>query len=253
MIFSLLCPTRDRPIQRENLIKSILTTTTNLNNVELLFAVDKDDLRSQDNINDLISKYKQLKIRVFIRNRSIFLNRDYYNWLAGFADGDFFWVIGDDLLFSYGGWDVYIERKINDYLIDKKDRIICVGAADDTPRPSDRLPHFPCFPMLSKEAVKAIGFVLPPEIPTWGADYLIYELYRRVGRLLIIGEYVFLRHISHHTKKINEDGVSKRIGEIFNTLKMRKEYNTDEYLRTKLPLQVEYLRNVISGRIKIHD
>ena len=251
--FSLLCPTRERPIQRENLIKSIIDTTSNLNNVELLFAADKDDLATQDNVINLIKKYNQLKIRVFVRNRSIFLNRDYYNWLAGFADGDFYWVIGDDVIFRFKGWDSYIQRRIEDYLIDKKDRIICVGASDDTPKPNDSLPHFPCFPILSKEAVRAMGYVLPPEIPTWGADYIIYELYRRVGRLLIISEYIFLSHISYHTKKVPEDKISKRVGEIFNALKMRKEYSTDVYLREKLPLQVEYLKNVIKGVIKIHD
>lgn len=253
MRFSLLCPTRGRPIMRENLVKSILNTTSDLKQVELLFAVDKDDNDSQENIKGLIQKYSQLKIRLFVRNRSIFLNRDYYNWLAGFADGDYLWVIGDDVVFSYPSWDIYILKKIEEYLVDKKDRIACIGAADDTPKPRSDLPLFPCFPMFTKESVKALGFVLHPNVPTWGADYLIYHLYKMVGRLLIIDEYIFLRHISYHTKQVEPDGVAKRVGEIFNTLKMRKEYNTQRILREEVPLQAEYLKNVIEGRILIHD
>ena len=247
--FSLLIPTRDRAVERDRLLKSIITTTTNLNDIEILFAVDRDDLRTQEILSETIKTFSNLNIKYFIRNRSIFLNRDYYNWLSGFASGNFYWVIGDDLVFAFNGWDVYLKNRIEDYLKDKHDRIVCVGPKDDTPKPGS-LPYFPCFPIVSKEAVKAIGFVLHPNIPTWGADYALYCLYKEVPRILVINENTFLNHISYHTKKVESDALNRRVGEIFNSLKMMPQYNVDRIIKEEVPQQINYLKNYIERRFK---
>jgi len=249
MVFSLLCPTRSRDVERDRLLKSLQNTTSNKDEIEILFAVDRDDFQTQEKLEETKTVFSDLNIKVFVRNRSIFINRDYYNWLAGFAEGDFYWVIGDDLVFAFNGWDVYIKNRIEDYLKDKHDRIVCIGASDDTPKPGT-LPAFPCFPMVSKEAAKAISFVLPPNIPTWGADYILFNIYKDVPRLLLVDEHIFLNHISSHTGKVESDAINKRVGEIFNSLKMIPLHNTDRILKEEVPQYINFLKNYIEKRFK---
>jgi hypothetical protein len=249
--YSLLCPTRFRHTQRFKLIKSIIATTENIKDIELLFAIDKDDDQSEDHIKDAQKKYPELKIRVFKRNRSNFLNRDYYNWLSGFANGLYHWAIGDDVRFMMKGWDTYLQSRIEGYLKNKKDRIACVSVKDNTPKPSSTLPNFPCFPLVTREAIKALGFLVHPNVPTWGADYVLYRLYVGTNRLLEVQEHVILNHISWHTGQIEQDHINKRIGEIFNSLKNIPCYSTDEIVKTEVPVQIKYLNNVINGRIKL--
>ena len=128
MNFSLLCPTRSRDVERDRLLTSIRATTINKNEIEILFAIDRDDLGTKEKLDETIKVFSDLNIKYFIRNRSPFLNRDYYNWLAGFANGKFYWVIGDDLVFVHSGWDVYLNNCIEEYLKDSKPYFIVVGA-----------------------------------------------------------------------------------------------------------------------------
>ena len=250
--FSLLCPTRSRDVERDRLLMSLRNNTSNKDEIEILFAIDRDDHHTQEKLEETKTVFPDLNIKVFVRNRSVFINRDYYNWLAGFAEGDFYWVIGDDLVFAFNGWDVYIKNRIEDYLKDKHDRIACIGARDNTPPPGT-LPSFPCFPMVTKEAAKALGFVLHPNIPTWGADYVLYCLYKEVPRLLVIDEHIFLNHISYHTRKVEADAINKRVGEIFNSLKMIPMYNTNRTVKEEVPQQVNFLKNYIEKRFKYQE
>jgi len=249
--FSLLCPTRERKNERNRFLISLVNTINNFDNVEILFAVDKDDIETQKDIEHSISTFSQLKIKMFVRNRSIFLNRDYYNWLTGFANGNYYWITGDDLIFMSKDWDYYLLQRIKEYTITRQDRIFCIGPKDNTPRPSDKLPHFPCFPILTKEAVYALGFALHPNAPTWGADFITFKIFsdNHLNRMLIIDDRVFINHVSWHTRQVSEDPVNKRIGGIFNKLKMIPLFNTDRILAEEVNKYALYLQNWIEKQI----
>lgn len=251
MQYSLICPTRDRAMQRERLLKSIQDTISDSRETEIIFVIDNDDMDTEINLDHLIKKFRGLNIVYYKRNRSIMLNMDYYNWGAGHAIGKYIWIIGDDVVFQERNWDTYISPIIETYLADKPDRVVCVSAKDNTPVPSKAMPKFPCFPILTKEAIAAMGFALPSNVPTWGADFVLYKIYKGVDRLLEIFDKTFLNHISYHTKQVGEDAISKRIGTIFNQLKMRREYNTDRIIAEDVPRHIEFLKNVIEGRVKL--
>lgn len=243
--FSILCPTRERLQEFKRYIESIRNTTKHPENIEILVVCDDDHLPTIDNIQSLQKEYPQLNIRYFLRKRTIYLNKDYYNWLAQYARGDYLWISADDLRFLIEGWDEIILQIVNDYLIFKKDRIVCFGIKDNTPKPSQHLPKFPCFPMFTKECYKALGFLLHPEIPTWGADYLIYQLYNKIGRFERIENKVYLNHISPHTKAVEEDNISRRVGCIFNQLKNVPQHNIQNLERILIPKQVKILQEYI--------
>lgn len=251
MQYSLICPTRDRPVERERFLKSIQDTINDVRQTEIIFVIDNDDNDSGIHLEQLIKRFRSLNIVYYKRNRSVMLNADYYNWGAGHAIGKYIWIVGDDVVFQSKDWDTYISPIIENYLEDKPDRVVCVSAKDNTPVPCKAMPKFPCFPILTKEAITAMGFALPSNIPTWGADYVLYKIYKGVDRLLEIFDRTFLNHISYHTKQVSEDAINRRIGTIFNQLKTRREYNTDRIIAEDVPRHIEYLKSVISGRIKL--
>lgn len=248
--FSLLCPSRGRHNLLKNLIDSLKKTVSDPNIIELLIVIDNDDLDTEKFLEQTNYKNEPFKIKIFKRERSEYSNRDYYNWLAQFSEGKYLWILGNDLVFKVKNWDFIIEKKIDDYLKNKPDRIACFGAKDNTPKPDIKQPPFPCFPIVTREAFEELKFILHPEIKTWGADEALYELYTPIERYLPIdtddlgNDVVYLDHISYHTKLIAEDEFAVRVGKIFRD---SPSYNTSNYVISYIiPRQVAKLR----GRIK---
>ena len=242
--FSLLCPSR-RPHQVKKLLASLNATIGNFDTVEILFGIDNDDIQTPQSVQDCIETYPNLNIKIHRRNKSIHINKDYYNWLSTFAKGKFHWAIGDDLIFKINNWDGRINENLEGYLNFRKDRVVCAAIKDNTPKPSPKLPPFPCFPLVSKEAIKAIGFLLHPNIPTWGADYAVYKLYMAIERLHVIRDETYINHISYHTGQAPEDKITKAVGRTFNSLKMRPEHNVDRIVAEEVPEQAKKLREYI--------
>ena len=245
--FALLTPSRERPQSVERLLQSLSDTTTNPSQVEILFAIDNDDSVTRELLNLLLgtNKYSRLIIKPFYRDRAEMMNRDYYNWLAEKSNSEFIWAIGDDIVFLVSNWDTIIYDKLQQYLSDKPDKIVCAGIKDTTPKPKPSLPQFPCFPLVSRVAFQQMGFVLHPFIPTWGADYLIYLLYTGANRYLEIADRDYLHHVSVHTKTASKDMTAQRVENIFNQLKMNDLHNIDLAVIKTIPPQVEELKQKI--------
>jgi glycosyltransferase involved in cell wall biosynthesis len=243
--FSLLVPTRERPVFLRKYLDSLNQTTTMPKRIEVLIAYDDDDKETEKILlTDLIKRYN-FTIRPCKRERSQFINEDYYNWLGRQADGDYLFVSADDLLFVVPDWDRTFETKIEVFCNNKPDRIIGVGIKDNTPKPKISLPQFPCFPLVTKESLQHFGFILHPFIPTWGADYLFYLLYTGAYRYLAIDDRVYMHHVSIHTRMAPKDATSKSVEKIFNSLKMNPKHNVDLHRDTTIPKQVREFRDFL--------
>lgn len=241
--FSLLVPTREREQLANKFMNSIWTNTTHKHNIEILFLCDNDDGGSQNYVIYLQKKFSAIDIKLINRDRTEFINKDYYNYLADRAEGEYLWVLADDLEIVRPNWDEIVYNNIQNFLADKPDKIVCVSIKDNTPPPSHRLPKFPCFPMFSRQAKDFFGWILHPAPPNWGADYIVYMIYRPANRLLEINDTNYINHISYHTKQVQPDNTNRRIGEIFNRLKMIPKYNTDRILSEEVPKLRQQLEN----------
>jgi len=217
--FSLLVPTRQRIEPLKRLLKSIYNTTVSKDEIEILILCDDDDLPTIEILEVLKEEYKILNVSCYKRPRSEWNNEDYYNYLAKKTKGKFIWAIADDLVFLVNNWDEYIWNKLNIFLNDKPDRLVCANILDNTPGPGNppaNKKEFPCFPLFSKEVLKVLGFLLAPQLPTWGADRYAYKLFTQANRFLVINNTVYLDHISYHKdyKTVEADVLTTRAGEI---------------------------------------
>jgi len=248
--FSILTPTRERPLFLRQHLESIAETVKFPQRITVLIAYDDDDSQTKRMIPQLERKFN-FKIRWFKRGRSNFINSDYYNWLAGQTsseENDYLFVSADDVRFIAMEWDRIIEAKVEMFCSDKPDRLVGIGIKDNTPKPKPSLPQFPCFPLVTKESFKHFGFVLHPFVPTWGADYLFYLLYTGAHRYLAIDDRVYMNHIGIHTKTGPKDATAKHVEKVFNQLKMNPKHNVDVAKITIIPRQVQdfvhYLKRI---------
>jgi len=202
---SMTCPTRDRVAMLERLINNIYAKgTEKLNSkdyFELIFVVDNDDVKTLSFFNE--AKNLPSTIKVLLRERSEWFNRDYPNFAAAHTTGDLIWGIGDDIEIQVENWDQLLLEKANlfenyikrgsleneFYNWPKQDLAYLINIDCQDGDFENYLICRPSFPIITREAYETIGFLVPPEWKFWGADMALGEMFRRANRVLTLGEF----------------------------------------------------------------
>jgi len=226
---SMTCPTRDRVAMLERLINNIYAKgTEKLNSkdyFELIFVVDNDDVKTLSFFND--AKDLPSTIKVLLRERSEWFNRDYPNFAAAHTTGDLIWGIGDDIEIQVENWDQLLLEKANlfenyikrgsleneFYNWPKQDLAYLINIDCQDGDFENYLICRPSFPIITREAYETIGFLVPPEWKFWGADMALGEMFRRANRVLTLGEFKIghwtynnkNKHFYREEDKINEN------------------------------------------------
>jgi hypothetical protein len=88
-------------------------------------------------------------------------------------------------------------HKIKTYLCDKFDGIFYGWIADsDTIRIHQDRDAYSCFPILSRESIETLGYVMNEYYGGWSADVYLYNVYNEVGRILDLSE-IQAKHFTH--------------------------------------------------------
>ena len=209
MIFSILIPTRFRPIFISNLLKSIYESTIKKEEVEILVAYDNDD----EQTHNIISNYTSppIKTSFYRRARSQNINNDYYNWLAlNYALGKYIIACNDDALFEMYGWDSRAFDKLANYEKVKEDGII-YGIPEDFEKENSRQLHnwMACFPLVSKKAIEIVGHMFDPEFLRDGADWALAATYRNVDRVVDLRDCIIIKHLSTRSGRRSWDSLDE--------------------------------------------
>lgn len=241
--FTLIVPTRKRPDYLRAYLESVDKTVRNHNRIFIRIIYDYDD----NDTHNLISSIPNYKFKIYWhkRERSNFINDDYYNFgckNSSVEESDYLFANADDIRYIAVEWDAIIEHKIEAFCNNKSDRLVGIGIKDNTPKPKPTLPQFPCFPLVTRESFNHFGFLLHPFIPTWGADYLFYLLYTGADRYLAIDNRVYMNHMGIHTKTGPKDETAAHVEKVFNTLKMNQKHNVDFAKDNILPQQIREFR-----------
>jgi len=250
--FSLLVPTRGRIESLKRYLKSVSDTVGHPEDIEVLLVYDNDDLETIEALEGLKEEYKHLSLSCYETTRTEFSNENYYNFLARKAKGRYIWANANDLVFLVANWDIKLWFKLNYFMIDKPDRLVCANILDNTPGPGNPpadKKEFPCFPLFSREVLDVLGFILAPQLPTWGADRYAYRLFSQVERFLVINNEVYLDHISYHKdyKTVKADDLTTRAGDL--CAKYAKLPKHDYHKQTPIILQqAKQLKEYINER-----
>lgn len=207
--FSLIAACRGRHNLLDNFIKSVFSTPKKKHSIELLIVADKDDEKTHEiarknrlNNNDITLIIKQ--------ERTKYLNRDYINHAVNLSLGNYLWALGNDLEIMTKNWDEILRNKIETFLVDKPDRISYIYIDDDIHKEGDY--GGCCFPIVTREAVKTLGFLMPPELATWSADHYLWLLFKDFAPNRIMNCFdVKLNHYCYHNKRLERDDISRQV------------------------------------------
>lgn len=198
---SVILPSRDRVGLLSQLLASIISTTDDIRRIEVLIAVDKDDVSTIG----FLEKYclSSRFVRYFIVDRSSNFSKDYYNYLYGISTGKYVMAINDDCEFMTVGWDTELLKAMDGMEV-------VYGVVEDGVNASLRGVSYSCWPLLGRVGVERLGYFFPSRISTWGGDIWAAMLYRAVGAVVDVP--VLIQHICHHNGTRERDNINYRVG-----------------------------------------
>jgi len=214
MKFTVIITSRERPQLLQNCINSIRDTARDMSSVEIIVMSDSDDQKTTGIMSQIVGGWKNDYPNVIweARERSEWMHRDYINYgIFKYGTGKYVISINDDTTFATKGWDAFLWDKLEKYLEDKPDGIVYGSLDDDLPKENkadNRL--YCCFPLISRKAIDAMGFMFDNEYKAWNADIAIYYAYDAVGRILDLKE-VKINHICFHNGTRERDHISQRV------------------------------------------
>lgn len=122
----------------------------------------------------------------------------YYNPLALASRGRWVQVLNDDVVFRTPAWDIVGKKALEAGHALYPDGIFYGRTFDDLNT------GYSCFPILTRQAVEALGWFFHPEFTSWGADIHLKNLFDIVGRVVDV-PYHF-DHLREH------DHINQRCG-----------------------------------------
>lgn len=243
--FSLICPTRLRPEKLIRFLTSITNTAENPESIEVMVVYDDDDLETASAIEKYVVERDPAKYDLILKRRkqSHWLNNDYFNFAAKESCGEFIWCTADDVIFRTKGWDRIVYERAKAYQKIHHDGVVLIKTNNNTPLPTkfENPVPFCCFPAFSRQAYTALGFIMPPQIATWGADIAIYRIYLAVNRILDLSGEVLLDHVTYHNGSAPRDEISRDVE--MRTKKYGQERTNFE--RNLVPKHIQRLKEYI--------
>ncbi len=209
--FTIFTPTRGRAKLLVDCIHSFWQNTNNLDRIEFCFYCDSEDSETLDCYENYLKKLP-LDIRIYVGPRPSSLNAA-NNLLASQATGRYLQNINDDLLLTTKSWDTIALRRIEEFKRDNniKDDIIYGKTQCNSIDHSSEI-EYSSFPLVSLEAFKTVGFLMPETFRGLGADNYIYRIYNEINRVVDLSE-IKMRHILHETLEqvMNPDETAARM------------------------------------------
>ena len=203
--FSIIFPSRDHEDLLLKLFVSLSRNTAHLEKIEVLVAIDEDD----PNMESFTKRYSFTFVKFFKTKRSLNFSRDYYTFLFKQSRGRWIIACNDDAEFITPQWDITARDMLESYI--KGGPNIVYGWIEDM-LGKNRLTQFGqycCFPLIGRDGIIASGYVFPHDIPTWGADIWIEQLYRNIGRIIQLP--IVIKHVSIHNGLRQPDAIHYRI------------------------------------------
>lgn len=184
--YSIVLPTRNNIDGLKSMVSSFLNKAKNPSKVEFVIAPDINDPQ----LEDIKKAMQYLPVRIYETHPTDNFNRDYFNWLTWKSCGRNVWCMNDDVVMETQDWDSIINDKIVDrsiYLVDTWDSTHTHEGVS-----------FPRFPLISRKAIDTVGFLMYPQVRTYPADRVIWELYKLVGATIECHEVKLTHnHIAH--------------------------------------------------------
>lgn len=184
-MFSICIPSRGRPQMLYDAVASIVQTANNPKNIHIYVFIDNDDPKHIDYV-DLKAKFPPT-VHMYTEQEQILTPGKAWDWLAQQAmkDGTDYLMLGsDDVHFKTNDWDIIMQP----YLTKYPDNIFCMWF-NDLVEYADKEYVFAQHPIIHRKWVETIGYFIHRDFNILHADTWIFNLARRLNRLIYRGNY----------------------------------------------------------------
>ena len=180
MNFTIIVPSRGRPVWAKKLLYSIRQTTDDLSRVEIILVLDDDDEFVKDYVF-VKEIYSEMNIEIIVQERAEMHSEYYINRPARASKAKYIWPLNDDCTIYTKGWDTIICEKAKK----SKSGIFYgrIGGSNHKIHYQGTPEYASGFPLLSKKAVDVLGFFFFPHIVGYGAEGNCYWLFVAAGLL----------------------------------------------------------------------
>lgn len=188
--FTIAFNSRKRPILLKAALDSLISNAEDFSQIEIIVRIDDDDIESKT----LLESYG---IRHKIGPRPINLDVS-QNEVFGLGSGRFLCLWNDDAQMLTKGWDKIAFNKFEEFKV--KYGIfddILYGATRDTS--ADKMGNYASFPIISRQHLEILGFVVHKDFVGLGGDAALYNLYSRLPNRVVDLKEVEIAHVLHDT------------------------------------------------------
>ena len=207
MNFSVILNTRKRPMYLDSAIASVIETADNPDLVDFWVRYDNDDELTAQYVKT--DPYNIRKVKFLSGSRPNNLHKE-LNLLAAASSGQYILVFNDDCLMQTNGWDTHACAFLDNSFQDG----ICYGQTSDTSADKPQDAEYSSFPIISRKAFNALGYLMKEEFVGLGGDSSIYRIYKEVDRVVDLKEIV-IDPIFHNTleKVMSPDETAQQMRE----------------------------------------
>ena len=202
MKIAILVPSLERMNRRLTLLTSIITTVSDINNVNIYFGVDMDD-PTRDMIYNVSRAIPCVKI-VDIDNKGEFIGLGkMWNICTDNSTEEIISMIGDDMVFRTPNWDIEIIKEFTEDC--PEDKIKAVHCNDDCHGAKLAVNLF-----CHRKLVDVTGRFMREEFKINWVDQWLHQLFNAFGRLKYRGD-IMIEHRHWVLGKDKRDNTAERM------------------------------------------
>ena len=226
---SLLLPSRERSQKFRRMLNSLKSKCSNINRIEILLLLDEDDKEIVNYKNLIDNEFKDLNIKLIIKNLKTHAIRN--NYLASISNGDILFPANDDMIFISSNWDHYIDSEFSK--IDKNIPF-CLWINS-----GKKYNYLHCdFPILNKAWYKSLGYIGSEFFNFWYLDTWICDLSFKSKKFLVSNKIVVdqLSADTHENEvdntflKNKKDGIPEKDFLIWNDTEKNRKIDANKLI-----------------------
>jgi len=226
---SLLLPSRERSQKFRRMLNSLKSKCSNINRIEILLLLDEDDTEIVNYKNLIDNEFKNLNIKLIIKNLRTHAIRN--NYLASISNGDILFPANDDMIFISSNWDLCIDSEFSKIDINKP---FCLWINS-----GKKYNYLHCdFPILNKAWYKSLGYVGSEFFNFWYLDTWICDLSFKSKKFLVSNKIVVdqLSADTHENEvdntflKNKKDGIPEKDFLIWNDTEKNRKIDANKLI-----------------------
>ena len=230
MKISLLCPSRERLNKFLTFLTSVISTTHDIKNINIVLGVDEDDPKFKS-YKKIANNLHFIQFIPFPKN--LFKEKGLsglWNKMANECSGDILGMVGDDMIFKTNDWD----KKIIETFINKKDNMHLIHCNDGMRGPGNKYSNVEPLAVNSfihREYVDTIGWYVEDIEPNTYHDTYLHKLFEILNRKIYYHDIV-IKHLH-----FSEYGQKDKTAEILEK-ERENVWNNNQLFDTKLMPQL---------------